>query len=76
VSALLRLVHDLGRGTVVFRVEGIVRSGLWALGAVRRTTVSQTVIVGFDDTDHGTYAVTCAIREAAPRSAPLRLIHA
>jgi len=38
--------------------------------------VSQPVIVGYDDTEHSTYAVTCAVREAVARGATLRLVHA
>ncbi|MEY9913594.1 nucleotide-binding universal stress UspA family protein [Catenulispora sp. MAP12-49] len=38
--------------------------------------MSRPVIVGFDDTEHSTYAVTCAVREAVARSATLRLVHA
>jgi nucleotide-binding universal stress UspA family protein len=38
--------------------------------------VSRPVIVGFDDTEPSTYAVTCAVREAVARSATLRLVHA
>lgn len=38
--------------------------------------MSQPVIVGYDDTEHSTYAVTCAIREAVARRAALRLVHA
>lgn len=42
----------------------------------KETTVSQPVIVGFDDTEHSTYAVNCAVREARARNATLRLVHA
>ncbi|MEY9931840.1 nucleotide-binding universal stress UspA family protein [Catenulispora sp. GP43] len=38
--------------------------------------MSQPVIVGFDDTEHSTYAVSCAVREAVARDATLRLVHA
>ena len=38
--------------------------------------MSQPVIVGFDDTEHSTRAVACAVREAKDRNATLRLVHA
>ena len=38
--------------------------------------VTETVVVGFDDTEHSVRAVDCAVREARARHAELRLVNA
>ena len=38
--------------------------------------MTETVVVGFDDTEHSFRAVDCAAREAQARGAELRLVNA
>ncbi|WP_344655814.1 universal stress protein [Catenulispora subtropica] len=38
--------------------------------------MTQSVVVGFDDTEHSAHAITLAVREATARNAVLRLLHA